>query len=152
MGSVIGGRRADRATQETAITRLIMCVVRGLIINVLCAGRFMVMLFGMAVVLCGISFLCWPGRQIVTCTSVAREELAMYCISFFGSCLGLRLSCLMGNRASPSVRCNYPSHASAVYSHSCIPTVCSITQYNLTSHHLFQFHGTLQNSPQNPSN
>jgi hypothetical protein len=70
MGSVIGGRRADRATQETAITRLIMWVVRGLIINVLCAGRFMVMLFGMAVVLCGISFLCWPGRQIVTCTSV----------------------------------------------------------------------------------
>jgi hypothetical protein len=48
-------------------------------------------------------------------------------------CHGLRLSCLMGNRASPSVRCDYPSCTSAVYSHSCIPTVRSITQYNLSS-------------------
>jgi hypothetical protein len=62
-------------------------------------------------------------------------------------CHGLRLSCLMGNRASPSVTCNYPSCTSAIYSHSCIPTVRSITQYNLHLHHLFQFHGTLQNRP-----
>jgi hypothetical protein len=39
----------------------------------------------------------------------------------------------MGNRASPSVRCNYPTHTSAVYSRSCIPTVRSYTQYNLSS-------------------
>jgi hypothetical protein len=37
-------------------------------------------------------------------------------------------------RTSPSVRCNYPSSTSAVYSHSCIPTVRSFTQYNLTEH------------------
>jgi hypothetical protein len=48
-------------------------------------------------------------------------------------CHGLRLSCLMGNRASPLVRCDYPSHTSAVYSHSCISTVRSYTQYNLSS-------------------
>jgi hypothetical protein len=39
----------------------------------------------------------------------------------------------MGNRASPLVRCDYPSHTSAVYSHSCIPTVRSCTQYNRRS-------------------
>jgi hypothetical protein len=39
----------------------------------------------------------------------------------------------MGNRASPSVRCDYPSHTSAVYSHSCISTARSYTQYNLSS-------------------
>jgi hypothetical protein len=50
-----------------------------------------------------------------------------------GVCHGLRLSCLMGNRASPLVRCDYPSCTSAVYSHSCIPTVRSITQFNLSS-------------------
>jgi hypothetical protein len=37
----------------------------------------------------------------------------------------------MCNCASPSVRCNCPSYTSAVYSHSCISTVCSFTQYNL---------------------
>jgi hypothetical protein len=42
-------------------------------------------------------------------------------------CHGLRLSCLMGNRTSPSVRCDYPSCASAVYSHWCISTVRSNT-------------------------
>jgi hypothetical protein len=39
----------------------------------------------------------------------------------------------MGNRASPSVRCDYPSHTSAVYSRSCISTARSYTQYNLSS-------------------
>ncbi|KAF1977459.1 hypothetical protein BU23DRAFT_659857 [Bimuria novae-zelandiae CBS 107.79] len=32
--------------------------------------------------------------------------------------------------ASPVLRCDYPSYTSAVYSHSCIPTVRSFTQYN----------------------
>jgi hypothetical protein len=45
----------------------------------------------------------------------------------------------MGNRASPLMRCNYPSYTSAVYSHSCIPTVRSYTQYNLTEHQLLNF-------------
>jgi hypothetical protein len=39
----------------------------------------------------------------------------------------------MGNRASPLVRCDYPSHTSAVYSRSCISTARSYTQYNLSS-------------------
>jgi hypothetical protein len=39
----------------------------------------------------------------------------------------------MGNRASPSVRCDYLSCTSAVYSHPCIHTVRSFTQYNLSS-------------------
>jgi hypothetical protein len=49
------------------------------------------------------------------------------------SCHGLSLSCLTCNRASPSVRCDYSSYTSAVYSHSCISTVCSFTQYNRSS-------------------
>jgi hypothetical protein len=32
-----------------------------------------------------------------------------------------------------SVSCDYPTHTSAVYSRSCIPTVRSYTQYNLSS-------------------
>jgi hypothetical protein len=48
-------------------------------------------------------------------------------------CHGLRLSCLMGNCTSPSVRCDYPSCTSAVYSHSCMSTVRSYTQYKLSS-------------------
>jgi hypothetical protein len=40
---------------------------------------------------------------------------------------------LMGNRALPSVRRDCPSCTSAAYSHSCIPTVRSFTQYNLIS-------------------
>ncbi|KAF2818388.1 hypothetical protein CC86DRAFT_309405, partial [Ophiobolus disseminans] len=36
--------------------------------------------------------------------------------------------------ASPVLRCDYPSCTSAVYSHSCIPTVDSLTQDNTTSH------------------
>jgi hypothetical protein len=48
-------------------------------------------------------------------------------------CHGLRHSCLMGNCAPPSVRCNYPSYTSVVYSHSCISTARSYTQYNLSS-------------------
>jgi hypothetical protein len=39
----------------------------------------------------------------------------------------------MGNCASPSVRCDYLSCTSTVYSHSCIPTIRSFTQYNLSS-------------------
>jgi hypothetical protein len=39
----------------------------------------------------------------------------------------------MGNCTSPSVRCDYPSCTSAVYSHSCISTVRSYTQYKLSS-------------------
>jgi hypothetical protein len=47
----------------------------------------------------------------------------------------LSLSCLMGNYPSPSVRCDYPfcTTCSAVYSHSCIPTVLNFIQYSLSS-------------------
>jgi hypothetical protein len=64
-----------------------------------------------------------PGRN----SQHARTEHRL------GACHGLRLSCLMGNRASPLVRCDYPSHTSAVYSRSCISTARSYTQYNLSS-------------------
>jgi hypothetical protein len=37
-------------------------------------------------------------------------------VIFIKCCHGLRHSCLMGNCASPSVRCNYPSYTSVVYS------------------------------------
>jgi hypothetical protein len=45
----------------------------------------------------------------------------------YKDCHGLSLSCLTCKRASPSVRCDYSSYTSAVYSHSCISTVCSFT-------------------------
>jgi hypothetical protein len=54
-------------------------------------------------------------------------------VIFIKCCHGLRHSCLMGNCASPSVRCNYPSYTSVVCSHSCISTARSYTQYNLSS-------------------
>jgi hypothetical protein len=57
-----------------------------------------------------------------------------------GICHGLSLSCLTCNRASPSVRCDYSSYTSAVYSHSCISTVCSFTKYNLSSILQFSAH------------
>jgi hypothetical protein len=46
----------------------------------------------------------------------------------------------MGNRASPSVRYYYSFCTSAVYSHSCIPTVRGFTQYNLGSILQFSLH------------
>jgi hypothetical protein len=35
--------------------------------------------------------------------------------------------------ASPVLRCDYPSCTKAVYSRSCIPTVCSFIQYNIST-------------------
>jgi hypothetical protein len=55
------------------------------------------------------------------------------------ACHGLSLSCLLGNCASPSVRCDYLPCTSVVYGHPPTYTVCSFTQYNLTSHQLFNF-------------
>jgi hypothetical protein len=40
----------------------------------------------------------------------------------------------MGKCASPSVRCDYQFCTSAVYSHSCIPTVRSHTQHHSRIH------------------
>lgn len=48
-------------------------------------------------------------------------------------CHGLSVSCLMGRRASPLVRCDYLSYTSAVYSNPCKDTACSHSQYQLSS-------------------
>jgi hypothetical protein len=67
------------------------------------------------------------------CSAVVNSLPSSPCLLGGEGSHSLRLSCLMSNCASPSVRCNYPSYASAVYSHSCISTVRSYTQYNLSS-------------------
>jgi hypothetical protein len=69
-------------------------------------------------------------------------------------CHGLSVSFLMCKRASPSVRCDYQFCTSAVYSHSCISTVRSFTQYNLSSILQFFLHmrcshtATIYHAPQ----
>jgi hypothetical protein len=73
-----------------------------------------------------------PGDLLVTLPGRVYHEVRNIGGNF-AMCHGLRLSCLMGNRVSPSVRCDYPSHTSAVYSRTCISTARSYTQYNLSS-------------------
>lgn len=76
---------------------------------------------------------CWIQDTILeTIRSCVSLCVLHTCIVTVSVSLSVSLAS-QATRASPSVRCDYPSFTSAVHSNVCIHTVCSFTQNDLSS-------------------